>query len=325
MSRVDVVDVDCPVCGESERKNLFEVADYSNPNFEERFGVVRCRHCGCGYLSPRPKKQDLHRYYDASFYWSWEGGLELSPEQTLARRADQIRAKKRLLADLQPGKLLDIGAMKGEFVRAMRDDGWDAEGTDFSQLPENLFNVPMRYGDFLKIDYEPESFDCITMWAVLEHVYEPAAYVQKIAKLLKPGGRLVAVVTNFNSFQGRILKQDDFPRHLTLFTKKALGQVLAASGLSTISYSTAQDVFSSPMSGGLVHLVKRMGGYSEHEVLYERRSSDKLAFCCKWRSRASRMTKLASRIDRALSLPLEALLDRLCMGHTLTTVARKAT
>lgn len=323
MSRVEVVEVGCPACGSSTPRRLFGVSDYSNPEFEERFGVCRCRLCGCGYLSPRPLAGDIHRYYGPWFYWSWEGGAKLSRSEALALRAPQVAAKQKRLADLAPGRLLDIGAMKGEFVFAMRELGWDAEGFDFSQVPENLFDVPMQYGDFLDAAYEDESFDCVTMWAVLEHVYEPASYVEKISRLLKPGGRFVALVTNFNSIQGRVLRQDDFPRHMTFFTKRSLARMLRASGLEPTELSTSQDIFSSPLNGWLVHGLKLLGGYSQDEVLYERRSSDKDAFCCKWRGRRSTLMRFASRLDLVVSFIPERALDHMRMGHILTVIAHK--
>jgi len=69
------------------------------------------------------------------------------------------------------------------------------------------------------------------MWAVLEHVYEPRAYARRIASVLDAGGRFLGVVTNFNSIHARWLRADDFPRHLTMFTKSSLGALLREAGL----------------------------------------------------------------------------------------------
>jgi SAM-dependent methyltransferase len=319
MSTVSVVDVDCPLCGSTQRKRVFNVADYSRPDHEERFGVCRCMACGCGYLSPRFLAADLHRYYDTSFYWGWEGGTALEAEALLQSRKQQIAAKKDLIKDLAPGRLLDVGAMKGEFVYSMHKDGWDAEGIEFSQVAPNIFGIPMRYGDFVQLSYEAASYDCITMWAVLEHIYEPMRYLQKVQEILKPGGRLVVLVTNFTSVQGRLLKLDDFPRHLTLFTKGSLARALRESGLTPQEMFTSQEVFASPMYGSLVEIAKRVAGYTADEVQYERRAPDPLAFCCKWRGVPSAMTKLLNRVDRVVSLPLERLLDIAGFGHTLAT------
>jgi SAM-dependent methyltransferase len=224
---------------------------------------------------------------------------------------------------MAPGRLLDVGAMKGEFVYVMRQRGWDAEGIEFSSLPENLFGVPITQGDLITEQYEEQSFDCITFWAVLEHVYRPADYVRRAARLLRPGGRLVLVVTNFNSLQGRVLRMDDFPRHLTLFTTASLGGLLRRHGFEISRMFTAQDVFASSAYGALVTAAKRAGGYSMSEILYERRAQNPLAFCCHWRGRPSAPLLWLSRVDRAATLPIEWMLDHLGFGHTLTCVAHR--
>lgn len=323
MSEVEVIEVNCPVCQSAHKKRLFQVSDYAHPQFTERFGVCRCAACGCGYLSPRPLVADMPRYYDDDFYWRYEGG-SAAPEAVLTARMPQINAKRRVIDDLKPGRLLDIGAMKGEFIYALRQDGWLAEGVDFSARARNLFDVPIVYGEFLDLEFAENSFDCITMWAVLEHIYNPRQYVVKAARLLKPGGRFVTLVTNFNSIQGRALRGDDYPRHLTFFTHSSLRQLLSDNGLQPLRLWTSQDVFTGSLYGGLVYGIKLLGNYSVDEILYEWRSlMDSHAFCCKWRGRESNMMKWVSRLDRLLSLPLERLFDRLGFGYTLTCIAQK--
>ena len=316
-------EVPCPVCNGRRRRELFTARDYAHPDRRETFGVVQCTQCGCGYLSPRPAESAMHEYYGEDFYWNYEGG-KLDPQAVLAARTPQIVAKKEFVSDLLPGRLLDIGAMKGEFVHSMRMDGWSAEGIDFSPHAENLFDVPMRYGDFLQLDYEEASFDCITMWAVLEHVYEPSRYVDRVARLLKPGGRFVLLVTNLNSIQGRWFRADDFPRHLTLFTKGSLRHLLGAHGLDVTNLRTNQKIFGGSLYGSLVYAAKRAGGYQPNEIFYEWRNwTDSHAFCCKWRGRDSSMMTWISRADRLLSRPLEGVFDRLGHGFMLICVAQR--
>jgi SAM-dependent methyltransferase len=266
----------------------------------------------------------MHEYYGENFYWTFEGG-KLDQDAVLAARMPQILAKKEFIVDLAPGRLLDIGAMKGEFVHSMRVDGWSAEGVDFSPHAENLFDVPMRYGDFLQLDYEEASFDCVTMWAVLEHVYEPSAYVAKVARLLKPGGRFVLLVTNFNSIQGRWYRADDYPRHLTFFTKGSLKRLLTTHGLEVATMNTNQKIFGGSLYGSLVFAAKLFGGYGVDEAFYEWHNwTDSHAFCCKWRGRESPTMTWISRVDRLLSLPLESLIDQLGHGFILVCVAQRS-
>jgi 2-polyprenyl-3-methyl-5-hydroxy-6-metoxy-1,4-benzoquinol methylase len=319
-----LVDVDCPVCGSSASTHVFDTRDYQFRVDSATFGVRRCSACGCGFLSPRPGRDDLARYYNDAFYWSYEGGQSLGADDIARARAAQIAAKARLLEGLKPGALLDIGTQKGEFLDHMRGRGWDVQGVEFQTLPGNPFDVPIRYGDFLSMDWSGRRFDCITMWAVLEHVYEPRAFVQGVAALLKPGGRFFALVTNFNSIQARCFRQDDFPRHLTLFTHRSLRRLLHDAGMRVLRSTTDQSIFTGTLHGGLVYLAKRALRQPRDEIFAEwRQSDDPLAFCCKWRGRPSAALRWVSRIDYALSRVPERLLDATGNGFILTVEAER--
>lgn len=321
-SPVRLVETDCPLCGSRKTSHRFWTTEYAQPKPRERFGVRKCADCGCGFLSPRPQRDEIARYYDQDFYWAHEGGKPLSPAQLLQVRGPQLESKARFLEDLAPGQLLDIGAQKGEFVHWMRLRGWKALGQDFQALPGNPFDVPMRYGDITTLDWGEQKFDVITVWAVLEHVVEPNAFMQRVATLLKPGGRLVVLVTNFNSIQARLFKQDDFPRHLTLFTRKSAETFLMRHGFRVLRASTEQSVFGGRLNGGLVYLLKRCFGYDEHEAMHEwRYAPDPLAFCAKWHGREARWLLWVSRLDRLLTWLPERVLDITGFGFVLTIEA----
>lgn len=220
-------EVECPVCGNSESKTLFSVKDWTFLCSDSTFSVKRCSACGCGYLSPRPAEKEISQYYPPEYYWSWEGAVEsIAWKDIVERRLDQIKAKAAWLDDLTPGSLLDVGSQKGEFIWYMKERGWEVEGVEVDPGVPNPANMPIRYGDFLTMECRPKKYDVITFWAVLEHVYSPAKFIEKAVTLLKPGGRLIVLVTNLNSIQSRLLCQDDYPRHLTIFTKSALKTLL---------------------------------------------------------------------------------------------------
>ena len=71
---------------------------------------------------------------------------------------------------------------------------------------------------------EGESFDVITMWHVLEHVYDLNNYLKKLFSLLKDGGLLVIGVPNNASYDAEFYKENWFaydpPIHLSHFRKK---------------------------------------------------------------------------------------------------------
>ncbi len=319
-----LVEVPCPVCDSVSSSFVGTVKDYLLRVTDATFAVRRCRRCGAGFLSPRPAAEDISSYYPDHFYWSFEQAAEpIAADQVLAQRGTQLQDKLRHIAHLQPGSLLDIGAMKGEFLRVAADAGWRAQGVEFSDRVPNLFGVPIRYGEFLDMEFEAQ-FDSVTMWAVLEHVYQPRQYVHKVARLLATGGSFVGVVTNFNSFQARYMAADDYPRHLTLFTKGSLSRLLAEAGLEPVRFWTDQHMFGGSLRGALLCGVKRALGYGADELLYEMRDrNDVEAFCCKFHHRPSNVMKWLSRLDSAALWLPEKLLDLCGCGLNLGFEARK--
>jgi 2-polyprenyl-3-methyl-5-hydroxy-6-metoxy-1,4-benzoquinol methylase len=320
-----LVKIPCPLCGCDQSAILFKTRDYAFRCSDDRFTVRRCRSCGAGYLSPRPREEDVLRYYPPEFYWSWEQSPSNIDWQTIIdRRRNQLKAKAAWIMDMVPGRLLDVGAQKGEFIWFMQQHGWQAEGVEIDQSVPNPKNLPIHYGDFLTLPLSPSSYDCITLWAVLEHVYHPARFIARAAELLRPGGRLVILVTNLKSIQARWFRADDYPRHLTIFTRASIGQLVQQHGLKVTRFHTGQEIFGGALNGGLVFLLKRLGGYTSDEIFYEWKAPhDPELFWAKWRGRRSSLVRWVSRLDRALTWPLEKLLDRMGFGFILTVSAEK--
>lgn len=321
----NLVKIPCPVCGSNRSRFLFTVKDYAFRVTDAPFGVRRCTSCDCGYLSPRPAEVDITNYYTGEYYWSYERAAEkLNWDMIIAKRRIQLEAKSRWLEGMKPGRLLDVGAQKGEFIWWMREKGWEASGVELDSTVPNPANTPIRYGDFLNMKFDSAGFDCITMWAVLEHVYAPSKFVERIAELLRPGGRFIALVTNFNSIQGRFFRLDDYPRHLTYFTKHSVQDLCRRYGLNVIRMRTGQDIFGGVLNGGMLCGLKRLFGYSADEAFSEWRQlwEPDLFFCC-WRGRPSSLVRNISRFDRLITLPFEKMLDRFGLGFIMTFSAEK--
>lgn len=325
MSVSRTVEISCPLCAGDRSKLLFWTQDYVFGCSDDRFAVRKCLGCGCGFLSPRPREADIGSYYPPEFYWSWEGhDGRIGWQEILDKRRAQLEGKGAWLNDIPPGKLLDIGAQKGEFLWFMKNKGWEVEGVELDETVPNPGSMPIRYGDFLTMEFEEGAYDVVTFWAVLEHVYDPKRFVEKAARLLKPGGRLVALVTNLDSIQSRWYTADDYPRHLTLFTQSSLAKLGDSTRLELTAHKTDQAIFGGTLNGGLLYGFKRLLGYSTEDAMREwKQIRQPDLFWTTWRGNASWIVKCVSRIDRLLTIPLERLLDRLGYGFILTFEYRK--
>lgn len=116
-------------------------------------------------------------------------GLFLSP-YFFARRG-LLRELKPLLAVLD-GDVLDVGCGRmpyRKFTRAKRYVGVDID----SPVTRQLAAADIFY-DGHTLPFPAESFDTVLCSQVLEHVFEPENFLREIARVLRPGGKLVLTV-----------------------------------------------------------------------------------------------------------------------------------
>lgn len=99
--------------------------------------------------------------------------------------------------DLNPGdRVLDVGAGTGVSTAELATSGAYAVGMDLSigmlragrrVRPE----VPLLAGDALRLPFPDQSFDAVTISFALRNVVDPTAALREMARVTRPGGRLV--------------------------------------------------------------------------------------------------------------------------------------
>ena len=143
------------------------------------------------------------------------------------------------------GRLLDVGCGSGWLLKRMQDLGWRVEGVDFDPVAvENARSARLRVrlGTLEAQQYHDNHFDAITMSHLIEHVYDPLRVLCECYRILKPGGRLVVVTPNGESWGHRIFKQCwrglEPPRHLYIFNVRSLRYLAERVGFSKFKIST---------------------------------------------------------------------------------------
>ena len=98
--------------------------------------------------------------------------------------------------------------------------------------------APAIVADFPRAPLRAGSLAGITMFHVVEHLYDPRAYLAEAQELLAPDGRLIVQVPNAASWQCRLLGRAwngiDVPRHLFDFRDSDLEKLLASSGFEVL-------------------------------------------------------------------------------------------
>jgi 2-polyprenyl-3-methyl-5-hydroxy-6-metoxy-1,4-benzoquinol methylase len=311
--------VPCPLCNAESNKLIFKHKDYRFRISDKVFNVVKCRKCGLVYVNPRPTEDEIHSYYPEEFY-----DVDINAKQLLQEAELNLFLKYKYVKDLSPGKLLDIGCMKGEFMYFMKERGWEVQGLDFSSTPPNVFGLDIFYGDLEEAGYEPASFDLITLWAVLEHVYAPCEMLVKANRLLKPGGKLVLLVTNFNSIPARLLRHDDIPRHTILFTERTLHKMLRYCGYKVDKFYYDWELYGGSTRGILNYLFKLMKGEKLDDIVAQNRTPGRWhEFSNQIQGKDSPLMLKIDRLDIAMTPYLDKVMDYLRLGFLMIARATK--
>lgn len=117
------------------------------------------------------------------------------------------------------GDVLEVGAGTGKLWSEVPYDGARLTLTDFSEaMCAELRRVPravVRQADATDLPFDDASFDLVIANQMLYHLDDPSAALAEFARVLRPGGRLVAAVNGQDHM-------DDL---------RALGRVIGRPGL----------------------------------------------------------------------------------------------
>ena len=322
MSAIRWEEVACNLCASGGATELFRSRDYRFLTDTTEFAVVRCHGCGLVRLNPRPIEADIHRYYHDAFYRSPE-----TPAEALRNMQPRAETMARHVTRYGRGRLLDVGCFRGEFIEYLRaTHGWDVAGVEFSQRPPNYYGLDIFYGALADAPFADASFDVITLWAVLEHVYDPSTTLGHVGRLLRPGGTAIVLVPNFNSIPARFMRHDDVPRHVTMFTRRTLGRMLRHHGLHPREWRCSQDICGGSVRGWLNFLVKRLNGEPMSDIQGQNRLEDALRwveFSSQIYGRDSRFLRMVDRFDVWLAPRLDRVCDAIGAGFIMSVHAQK--
>lgn len=237
----------CPSCGNSRGDVILLAgddwihADYSG----QRFAVVRCQICALRYTSPRFKRAHKRLAFegDYPFYIRARDARRGRMQDPDAARAPFLgRAERLVMAQPMPGRLLDLGAGDGFFGDVMRARGWEVVAVDNEE--DVVWHAKEKLGlDARKLDVEEDPlpagpFDAVSMWGVLQLVYEPRALLTKVREVLAPDGLLAIGVSNVKSAGASVFRSRwrglGLPRHLSHFTPETLSRLVTWCGFEVV-------------------------------------------------------------------------------------------
>jgi SAM-dependent methyltransferase len=211
--------------------------------------LYRCR--TCDFISGEPSKRVTAEERYAGYY---DNSAPPAPE---ARYREWLVRAERVVG---PGRLLEVGAGSGGFVRVALERGWKVEATEVSRSGLEALRrtgATVFAGDVVAAGYERGQFDLVASFEVLEHLATPLSHLREFARVTRPGGLLVLSTPNFGGLSRRYLglrwRVID-PEHLCYFTPRSLSWALREAGYESVQVkSRSLDVLSwrrSPRAAG---------------------------------------------------------------------------
>ena len=103
--------------------------------------------------------------------------------------------------DLKVGmKMLEPGCGRGEFLDNFQELGLDVQGVDIS--PEAVEFASNFIVDLCDVENEilpfnDNTFDIVYSKSFIEHLHKPEKYLTEAFRVLKPGGKLITLVPDF--------------------------------------------------------------------------------------------------------------------------------
>jgi 2-polyprenyl-3-methyl-5-hydroxy-6-metoxy-1,4-benzoquinol methylase len=204
---------------------------------------MQCESCGFKFTNPIPLDDQLAKYYDSQEYISHSavksGWINKIYHQV---RKFTIGKKVGLVKKyFKKGKLLDIGCGTGEFLHALSKRNFQVKGIEPNDSARKY--AIENYGLHVYKENELKNFDhnifkIITLWHVLEHVYNLNARIEQIKDLLAKDGILIVALPNSDSWDAKHYKEFwaayDCPRHLYHFNQKSVKEIFSKHGFEIV-------------------------------------------------------------------------------------------
>ncbi|MGO1120789.1 ArsR/SmtB family transcription factor [Rhodovibrionaceae bacterium A322] len=167
---------------------------------------------------------------------TWEKLRELHVDQ-----AEVDTALRQAFEQEPVDRLLDLGTGAGHILTLLGDQVREGVGIDRSLEMLNvarsnvfragLSHCQVRHGDMNRLPYSDGSFDAVTLHMVLHFSDNPVATLGEVARVLRPGGRLMIV--DFAEHDRRDLRDEQAHRWLG-FESSRMSELLSEAGLSAV-------------------------------------------------------------------------------------------
>lgn len=313
---------DCAICHESAP--FWHDLHDDRHGYPGHFAYHRCPACGLIFQRHFMDAAVLARLYSEYYPRSVFSEADWQPYTWSPSLASWLAGRSSAYMYIPESvRILDIGCGFGNALGYHRDRRCSVHGTEMDANAQRIAaaqHLDIRHGVFNPADWEPASFDYVTLDQVLEHIYEPLQLLRDIRVVVKPGGTLLLTTPNAGSLTAKLFGQRWIhchpPYHVMLYTRTAVARVLHDAGFIVEKIRTV--TASAWMQYQFIH--NRMHGEEgEKSPFWDPRATRELSL------KEERWLRLADRLHRSHVFSLATrLLDCSGAGDNLIVWARPA-
>jgi 2-polyprenyl-3-methyl-5-hydroxy-6-metoxy-1,4-benzoquinol methylase len=240
----------CPACG-SER-SIFEFRKIG-------FDYEECELCKTLFVNPRPHSDAFSEFYfDSPSVRFWATNFYKETENS--RRIRLIQPKALLVKDYidkyynqgtDESCIIDIGAGYGVFCEELHKilnkeisviAIEPAQSLQKICREKGIITIPKFFEDLTADDLKGKKIVAATSFELLEHLHDPACFIEHCDRLLGQGSLLIMTTLNWQGFDLQVLREKSNsifpPAHINFFTPSSLTTLLERHGFEICKLST---------------------------------------------------------------------------------------
>ncbi len=240
------VEVPCPACNSEKTTLAFT---------KNQFKYKLCSDCESLFLSPRPSQEMYAHFYqhsDSVRFWStvfYEQTAEARRLKIYRPRAERIVRWMRQsnIISNNNNRFVDIGCGYGIFLEEIKRVDFFNQIMGIEPVSE-MVDICQKRG-FQVFEHHVEAIkngmlnaDFATAFEVLEHVYDPQAFLAATLRVLSTDGLLMLTTLTVSGFDIQILWEKSNsvypPHHINLLSVEGIHRLVERSGLRMVDLRT---------------------------------------------------------------------------------------
>lgn len=245
----------CPICGgrsyehfSDERIDQSKISDFTYSSRKQPefmcLKMVRCTDCDLVYAPMPPAGDFLSTAYSSSAYDS-------GPEAQAAAQSYMKVLTPHIERIVGRNAAVDVGAGNGSLLPWLKKSGFDPViGIEPSRAAIDTASPSvrslLREGMFSPALLSDENPSLMCSFMTLEHLSDPAEFVNQVYELLEPGGMIAVVVHNWRAPLNRLLGLRSpiiDVEHLQLFSQQSLQNLMTRTGFTSISLQSISNAY----------------------------------------------------------------------------------